>query len=167
MAKEKKVTGAAKAAVETKSVANVVANAKLVEAIKGFDIARSQTKSYLIEMAEVIQNEQCTKAEVVASIMEARGVEKSTAESQYSRHRKLFTDPDTLERAKSGDIEVSTLREPANKQKNPSQKKLAENREKKFATAVKQIVTCAKEGGTDRATVINTITRALKDAGVK
>lgn len=171
MSKEKKKSKSSSSSASAKAKAtetsNVVANPKLVAAIKSFDAVRAQAKSYLITIAEIAQNEQCTKAEVVASIMEARGVEKSTAETQYSRYRELFTDPDALEAARDGEVDVKTLRQPKVKQKNPSKKKQDENREKRFAKAVKDIVQCAKEGGQDKATVLNTISAALKNAGVK
>ncbi len=153
---------------DAKSESTVTANPRLVAALKQYEASREQTKSYLVDVATIAQEEQLTKHEIIASLMEARGIEKSTAESQYSRMKKLLTDPDALEELRTGESDLKTIREKTTKkQKNPSAKKQQENREKKFSAAVTTIVNCAKEGAMDRETILNTIKSALKKAGVK
>lgn len=164
----KKGDASSSAKAGAKAESTVVANPRLVAAIKSYQVAVEQTQSYLLDVATICQEEQLTKAEVVASIVEARGVKKETAEQQYSRMRKLLTDPDELEALRSGETDLKTLREKTKKtQKNPSTKKQAENREKRFAKAVSIIVNVAKEGGMDRETILNALKSALKKAGVK
>lgn len=158
----------ASAGTKSSATQNVVAHPRLVAAMKTYQTSLDQSQSYLVTIAEIVQNEQLTRAEVVASIMEARGVEKSTAESQYSRMVNILTKPEVLEELRSGDIDLKTARtKGVKKQENPSQKKKDENREKKFTQSVTKIVECAKEGGMDIQTVMNTIKSALKKAGVK
>lgn len=168
--KDKKKNGKASASAASKvsEPSKVVANARLVAAIKGHTEALGQAKSYLVTMAEIIQNEQLTKAEVIASIMEARGIDKKTAGEQYSRSKKIFTDPDTLEQLKAGEIDLKTARQAtAKKQENPSAAKKQANAEKNMAKAITTIVNIAKESGTDIATLLATVKAAAKKAGLK
>lgn len=156
------------ASAKSEATSHVVANTRLVAAIKLLEESKKQTQTYLVEVATIVQEEQLTRAEVVASLMEAKGIEKSSAESQYSRMKKLLNDPDLLEELKEGDIDLKTAREKSTtKQKNPSAKKKAESIEKRFAKALTTIVQCAKEGGMDRETVMNTVKTALKKNGIK
>ncbi len=158
----------ASAKAKADATSHVTANPRLVEAIKLFEESKAQTKTYLVDVATIVQEEQLTRAEVVASLMEAKGIEKSSAESQYSRIKKLLNDPETLEELRDGEIDWKTAREKsAAKKKNPSAKKKSENIEKKFSKAVTSIVQCAKEGNMDRETVMQTIKVALKKNGIK
>lgn len=164
----KKGETSSSATAKAKAESTVVANPRLVAAIKQYETSREQTQTYLVDVATIVQQEQLTKAEVVASIVEARGVKKETAEQQYSRMRALLTDPDALEQLRSGETDLKTIREKTKKtQKNPSTKKAQENREKRFAKAVSTICNVAKEGGMDRETIMNALKAALKKAGVK
>lgn len=157
-----------KASSKTKAASKVVANARLVAAIRAADNGMKQAQSLLVTMAEIAQNEDLTRPEVVASIMEARGVEKSTAESQYSRMKKLLTDPATLEALRSGEISLKAAREATKKQqKAPDAKKKKENAEKKIVKAVSSIVTLAKETAMDRASLVKMFVSALKKGGIK
>lgn len=165
---KKKKKGSASAKASAEAASNVVANPRLVEKIRGFDIARDQAKSFLVEVATVAQEEQCSKAEIVASIVEARGCTEKTAKEQYSRMKKLLTDPEALEELRNGTADLKTVRERTTKpQGNPSPKKAKENAEKKFAKGLSLVVTAAKEQGWDAATVLNTLKAKLKKEGVK
>lgn len=166
--KKKKKGKSASSKASAESTSEVVANARLVEAIKGFDVAREQAKSFLVEVATVAQEEQCSKAEIVASIVAARGCTEKTAKEQYSRMKKLLTDPEALEELRTGQADLKTVREKTTKkQSNPSPKKAKENAEKKFAKGLSLVVTAAKEQGWDAATVLNTLKAKLKKEGVK
>lgn len=72
-------------------------NPKLVTAIKGFHTGQAQAQSSLIDMIETVQNEQHNRKEVVACIMEALGKNQLEAEVMYSRMKRVFVDPQTLE----------------------------------------------------------------------
>lgn len=165
---KKSASSKATAKSTSDATSHVTANPRLVEAIKLFEESKAQTKTYLVDLATIVQEEQLTRAEVVASLMEAKGIQKNSAESQYSRLKKLLNDPDTLEELREGEIDWKTAREKSQKtQKNPSAKKKAENLEKKFSKAVTTIVQCAKEGNMDRETVMQTVKVALKKNGIK
>lgn len=156
-----------KATTKSEATASVVANVRLVAALKAYDTSLAQTQSYLVELGTIAQEEQLTRAEVVASLMEARGIEKSTAESQYSRMKAIITDPEALESLRSGEADLKTVREKTKKgQKNPSKDVAKKNAEKKFATAITTLVNASKELGLDRDSVIVTVKSALKKAGV-
>lgn len=157
-----------KASSKAKATSKVVANTRLVAAIRAADAGMKQAQSLLVTMAEICQSEDLTRPEVVASIMEARAVEKSTAESQYSRMKKLLTDPTTLEALRSGEISLKAAREATTKKQNaPSAEKKKASAEKRFVKAISTVVEMAKETGMDRSSVVKTLTSALKKGGVK
>ena len=167
-AKKDKKKKKAAASAKSEADSHVVANARLVAEIRGFDAAREQAKSFLVGVATVCQEEQLSKAEIVASIVEARGCTEKTAKEQYSRMKKILTDPDALEELRSGEADLKTVRDrTTKKQENPSPKKKKENAEKRFATGISTLVNTAKEMGWDAATCLNTLKAALKKAGVK
>lgn len=162
--KEKTSAASAKAKAEV----SAVANPRLVAAIKQLSASMIQTQSYLVDVATICQEEQLTKAEVILSLMEARGIKKETAESQYSRMRAILVDPDALEELRDGEADLKTIRDRTKKpQQNPSAKRQEENREKRYSKAISGIVAYAKESGTDRTTILNGVKSALKKAGVK
>lgn len=165
--KKNKSKGAS-AKSNAKVASKVTSNPRLVAAIKASDNAMKEAQSLLVTVAEIVQAEDLTRSEVVASIMEARGVEKSTADTQYSRMKKLLNDPETLQELKDGNITLKAAREKTKgTQKAPSASKKKENAEKKFTKAVSTIVEAALESGMDKATVLNVIKTALKKGGVE
>lgn len=163
-----KKKGNAAAGAKTAEKPPVVANTKLVEALRTFDRSKDETKSYLIDVATIVQEEQLTRAEVVASMIEARGVSKATAESQYSRMKKIFTDGETLEALRSGEIDLKTAREKSvKKQENPSATKKEENLEKRYAGALTKLLEAVKEMGTDLASFLASVKASAKKAGIR
>lgn len=159
---------ASKAETKESSKVMVKANERLVQALQGHDEAKSSAKSYLIDMATICQEEMLSKEEIVASIMEARGLDRKTAGEQFSRVRKILTDPDTLAELRDGTIDLQTARaRTVKKQKNPSTEKAQANAEKVITKAITQILGKAKELGLDLASIISTLKLAAKKAGVK
>lgn len=166
--KKKGSKAAASAGAKTAEKPPVVANAELVKALRTFDRSKDETKSYLIDVASIVQEKQLTRAEVVASMIEARGVSKATAESQYSRMKKIFTDSDTLEALRSGEIDLKTAREASvKKQENPSATKKEENLEKRYAGALTKLLEAVKEMGTDLASFLASVKASAKKAGIR
>lgn len=162
-----KSKGGAKSKADAKETVKVVANPRLVAAIQAADTAAMQHKSCLITIATIASEEQLTRAEVVVSLMEARGVEKTTAESQYSRMKGLLSDPKILEGLRSGEIDLKTARAATKKeQKNPSAEKKKENVEKRFNNGIKTLIEAAKEGGMDRTSVLTAVKSACKKNGI-
>ena len=163
-----KKKGKAAAGAKAAEKPPVVANTKLVEALRTFDRSKDETKSYLIDVATIVQEEQLTRAEVVASMIEARGVSKGTAESQYSRMKKIFTDGETLEALRSGEIDLKTAREKSvKKQENPSAAKKEENCEKRYTASLGKLLECVKEMGTDLASFLASVKASAKKAGIR
>lgn len=160
-------SGAKADAKETKKV-QVTANPRLVQALQNYDEARSQAKSYLVEVATIVQQEKLTKEEVIVSMVEARGIDRKTAGEQYSRIRKLLNDPATLEELRTGIIDLATARERTkSKQKNPSTEKKLANAQKNIVRAITTIINAAKESGTDLMSILSTFKAAAKKAGLK
>lgn len=164
--KNKKGSGSkASAATEEKQAA--VANPRLVAAIRVSDDAAGAYKSSLITIATICQEEQLTKGEVVASMMEARGCTKQTAESQYSRVQGLLKNPEVLEQLKNGEIDLKTARvATTKKQTNPSPEKKKESIEKRISKSLQNLVIACKEGGMDRASILVAVKSACKKAGI-
>lgn len=149
-------------------VSKITANPKLVAALQGHDEAKGQVKSYLIEMATICQEEQLSKEEVIASIMEGRSVDRKTAGEQYSRMKGILNDPKTLQELKDGVIDLQTARAKTKKtQENKSPKKAQENAEKVITRSISAIITKCKETGLALADVITTLKQAAKKAGLK
>jgi uncharacterized hydantoinase/oxoprolinase family protein len=154
-------------AKETTKVA-VTSNPRLVAMIKSYDGAVKQAKSYLIDLATIVQEEALTRNEVVASIMEGRGVEKSTAESQYSRIKALCSDPEALEKVKNSEMTLGQVRDSSKKtQANPSKEVKEKNANKRMSGGINQIIAAAKELGMDISTIVSSLKDAAKKAGLK
>lgn len=165
--KDKKKKTGSSAASKTAEKTQVASNPRLVAALKASDQAKMAFTGTLVAIATVTQEEQLTRAEVVASLMEARAVTKETAESQYSRMKKLLTDPELLEQLKNGEIDLKTARQnTTTKQKNPSAAKKKENIEKRFNKALATLIEAAKDGGMDKASLVNSVKSACKKAGI-
>lgn len=167
--KKNKKNSSSKAAAKSKEKQTVIANPRIVAALTSYDATLTQAKSYLVDLATIVQEEQCTKAEVVASIMQARpNITEKTAKEQYSRLKKILNSPESLEALRTGEATLATVREKTTKkQANPSAKKKAENLEKKFVKSVNGLIDFAKESGTDLKTIIESIRAKAKAAGVK
>lgn len=159
---------AAKPKVDAKPKVAVIANPRLVAAIKSYDVALAETQSYLVIVATIIQEEQLTRPEVVASLMEGRGCARETAESQYSRSKALFTRPEVLQKIKDGECTLAQARDNSKKpQTNPSQEVKMKNANLRMAKSIKGIVESAKELAMDLATVVSSLKDAAKKAGLK
>lgn len=163
----KKNKKAAKASSKAKATSKVVANVRLVEAIRASDQAMKTAQSLLVTVAEIVQSEDLTRNEVVASIMEARGVEETTAQSQYSRMKALLNDPETLQELKDGVITLKAAREKTKGTKTVSPKKKKENAEKKLIKGIGMAISAALESGWDWSTFLNTTKSAAKKAGLR
>jgi hypothetical protein len=151
----------------SKTVVKVQANARLVAALKKQRTAMEESKSYLVEAAEIAQNEDLTRQEVVASIMAARGIEKSSAESQYTRLKKIFTDPDALEALKNGEVDLKTAVQKTSEKREPSAKTKEKNAEKAAQTALGTLFKKAKEVGWTKRHLIRMIETGCKANGIK
>lgn len=167
--KKKKATSTKTSAdAKEKEVSKITANPKLVAALQGHDEAKGQVKSYLIEMATICQEEQLSKEEVIASIMEGRGIDRKLAGEQYSRMKGILNSPETLQELKDGVIDLQTARAKTKKsQENKSPKKAQENAEKVITRSISAILTKCKEAGISLVDIITTIKQAAKKAGLK
>lgn len=163
-----KAAASSNAKAGAKDTAKTVANPRLVEAIRSSDALKEQYKSSLVRLAEIYQNENCTRAEMVSSLIEARSCSKATAESQFSRMVKLLKNPDIFEQLKSGAIDLKVARQATKKkQAAPNKDKQRAAVEKRFATSLGKMLEAAKEGGYDLASILSSVRAAAKDEGIK
>lgn len=151
----------------SKETAKVSSNPRLVAALRSSDEAKMVFKTSLITIATIVQEEQLTRAEVVASLMEARSIEKTSADSEYSRMKGLLNNPEILEQFKNGEITLKAARSATvKKQKNPNPEKKKENIQKRFSGALTSLCNAAKEGGMDKASVLIAVKQHCKKTGI-
>ena len=166
--KNKPETKAEAKADKAKAAATAVANPKVVAAIRADDAARTEAASKLATLLQVVQDTECTRAELVASYIEAKNCTPATAQSQASRIMGLLKDPEVSQKLISGEITLKTAREATKKQQaNPNEAKKKENTQKRLNTALTGTITAAKELGIDRASLLSLVKEAAKKAGIK
>ncbi len=123
------------------------ANEELVGLFEKYDQVVEQAETYFIEMVEHIQKNQLDRATVVKSMMKARGITYETAQSQYSRMKKIFNNEEVLKDLKEGNITLKVAREKTvSGQKNPKAAK-PEAKEARFTNTLKAFAGAAKESG--------------------
>ncbi len=155
------------AKVKAGEKAEAAANEELVALFEQYDEATRKTESYFIELVEFIQDKQLDRATVVASMMKARGIDYGTANTQYSRMKKLLNNEEVLEELKSGQITMKIAREKTKKtQENPKSAK-PEAKEQRFTNTLKAFVAAAKESGFSRKEIMLSVEASLKDAGIR
>lgn len=156
-----------KVKVKAGAKAEAAANEELVSLFEGYDEGVKQAETLFVALVEFIQDNQVDRATVVASMMKARGINYESAQSQYSRMRKILNDEEVLEDLKSGKITLKVAREKTKTaQKNPKSAK-PEAKEAKYTNTLKAFVASAKESGYSRAEILVGVTAELKSAGIK
>lgn len=144
-----------------------VANAELVALFEKYDEGVRQAESYFIELVEFIQDNQMDRATVVASMMIARGINYDTAQTQYSRMKKIYNNEEVLQELKDGKISLKVAREKTKKtQANPKEAK-PEAKEQRYNSTLKSFVAAAKESGFSRREIMVSVEAELKSAQIK
>lgn len=166
--KEAKPTASAsKAEAKVEEVSKITANPRLVAALQNHDESKKAAKSYLVEMATIVQEEQLSKEEIITSIMEARECDRKYAGEQFSRLKSILMDPLTLQQLKDGVIDLQTAKKKtAKSQENKSPKKALENAEKVIIRSCTAICTKMKELGLSFAQVMATFKQIAKKNGI-
>lgn len=158
-------TPAAAAAVKVK--AEPVANEQLVAILEQYDLKVEQAESFFIEFVEFIQENQLERGIVVASMMKARSITFESAQSQYSRMKKLLNNEEVLQELKDGKITLKVAREKTTTaQANPASAK-PEAKEAKYSSTLKAFVNAAKESGLGRREILVGVEAELKAASVE
>lgn len=158
-------TPAAAAAVKVK--AEPVANEQLVAILEQYDLKVEQAESFFIEFVEFIQENQLERGVVVASMMKARSITFESAQSQYSRMKKLLNNEEVLQELKDGKITLKVAREKTTTtQANPASAK-PEAKEAKYNSTLKAFVNAAKESGLGRREILVGVEAELKAASVE
>lgn len=151
------------ATVKTKVKVKVEVHPKLLKLFKEQTAANEKAASVLVEIGEVIARDNVSNPVLIKTLMEARGIEESSAKSQVSRIRNLMKDKDSWEALKAGEVTVRAAVKGAQARRVPS----ARNNAKAFDAALNKLVTAAKALGQDRKTILTTIEAALDKGGVK
>lgn len=128
-------------------------------------------------MIETVLTEKISRADVVATLMKARKVTYETAQSQYSRMKNIWSNPDILAQLKAGEITLKVAREATTKkQADPAGanatapaggKTSNETKEARFERAKKAHVASVKECGFDLKSSMLSFEADLKAAGIK
>lgn len=165
------------AKAQTKPEAKV--HTKLESLIKTYDETMEKAESYYVEIAELVQTEKISRADVVATLMRARGITFETAQSQYSRMKGIWQNPEVLAQLKSGEITLRMAREKTTKKQAGTVAKDAaaagsakgtsatETKEARYERCRKALVASAKECGFDKKSVLLSIESDLTAAGIK
>ena len=154
----------------------------LLTLIKGYDDTVAKAESYYIEITELIQSEKLSRADVVATLMKARGITYESAQSQYSRMKQIWQNPEVLAKLKSGEITLKMAREstkktqagtadaaatPATGAGSAATSSEKETKEARYDRARKAHVAAVKECGFDLRSALMSFEADLKGAGVK
>jgi hypothetical protein len=160
----------AKASADTAK--QVTAHPGLVKLLKGIEEAKQRATSYLIDAATLVQKEQLSKEEVIASIMEARDCDRKYAGEQYSRLRQYLNKPEILEDLREGRItlkeaKVKVKGDKGSRTRKPSPKEIQQNAAKTITTSITRMLNAAKNAGIDLQSLLSTVKEAAKKAGIK
>lgn len=155
---------------------------KLLAAITKYDEHIQEAETYYVEMIELVLTEKISRADVVATLMKARKVTFETAQSQYSRMKKMWEKPEILEQLKKGEITLRVARDATTKkQANPASTgdgsasgapgstgtKSQETKEARYERVRKAHVAAVKECGFDFKSSMLSFEADLKAAGIK
>lgn len=155
---------------------------KLLAAISSYDQHIQEAETYYVEMIELVLTEKISRADVVATLMRARKITFETAQSQYSRMKKMWENPEVLKQLKAGEITLKVAREATTKkQANAangnatggtaegagSKTASTETKEARYQRAQKALIAAVKECGFDLKSALMSFEAELKSAGVK
>lgn len=150
-----------------KGVPEPVVHEGLVKIITNYDEHVEQAETYYVEMIEFIQGKQLSRADVVATLMRARGIGYETAQTQYSKMKGILNNKEILAELKAGKITLRVARErTTKKQENPKSSK-PEAKEAKYSNALKGLAAAAKECGFDFDSVMLSVKAELHSVGIK
>lgn len=141
---------------------------ELIVAIEEYDSAVSVAEEKFIALVEYIQENQVDKASVIGSLMKARGITYESAQTEFSKMKKIFNNEEVLADLKAGKITMKVAREKVKGEtkKNPDKAK-ADNKEAKFTNTLKAFTSAAKESGFSLKEIIVSVTAQLSAAGIK
>lgn len=156
-----------KTKVAVKAKAEAAPNTECVALFEAYDEAVATAEKTFIELVELIQEKQLDRATVIASMMKARGLSYESAQTEYSKMKKIFNNEEVLEELKAGKITMKVARaKTKSTQKNPKAAK-PEAKEQKFNSTLKSFVSACKESGFTRREILTTIEAELKSAEIK
>lgn len=153
--------------VKVKTDPNAKPNEELVSLFESYDEYVAKAEAKFVELVELIQEKQLDRNTVVVSMMQARGINYESANSQYSRMSKIFNNEEVLEELKAGKITMKIARERTKTpQKNPAATKPAA-KEARYTNTLKAFVAAAKESGLARREIMIGVEAELKAAQIK
>lgn len=149
----------------------------LQELIVQYDQHVQEAESYYVKIIEVIQRDKISRADVVQTLMKARGITFESAQSQYSRMKGIWQNEEVLKGLKDGSITLKMAREKTTKKQNsPASGKAGstssgdaskETKEARYERVRKAHVAAVKECGFDLRSALLSFEADLKGAGVK
>lgn len=148
----------------TKDKPEVVVHPGLMKLLKSEQQAAEQAASYLVEICELVEKDNISNAQLIKTIMEARGITDKSAASQASRIRSLMKDQESLQRLKDGEVTIRAAVKSAQTQQAAAGPK---NKQKAFDNALNKFVGAAKALGQDKKTILVTVDAALDEAKIK
>lgn len=144
-------------------------NVQLREAFVNYDSAMAEAERFYVEIIELIQGSNISKADVIATIMDARKIAYETAAGHFTKMKNIWTSPEILQKLKAGEITLKMARDATTKKsttKKAATSATTETKEARYDKVRKSLVASAKELGFDRKSVLLTVEADLKAAGV-
>src|SRR6266446_5253891 len=123
----------------TKEKPKVEVHSGLATLLKKHDEAATQAASYLVDVCEMVMKENISNPVLIKTIMEARGVNESSAKSQASRIRGFIKNKDQFQALKDGDITVRAAVKGAAASRPPTQA----NKQKRFDSTLTSFIEAA------------------------
>lgn len=164
-------SAAVKVAGKQAEASKVTANPRLVVLFKKYEGAKSEAQGFMVSMCELCQKEQLTREEIIASIMEAKDLNRKSAGEAYARISRFLNKPDILQDLKDGKYNLKEAKEKlkaaAKRTRVLSPKEVQKNAEKTITSSFTKAITAAKNSGMDMSALVNTLKEMAKKAGIK
>lgn len=149
---------------KTKEKVEVTVHPGLMKLIQQERQAAEQAATYLVEICELVEKENISNAQLIKTIMEARGIAEASARGQASRIRALLKDQTSLQNLRDGNVSVRAAVKSAQTSQAAAGPK---NKKKAFDRALNTFVAAAKALGQDKKTILVTVDAALSEAKIK
>lgn len=164
---------------KTKAQPEAKVHDELLVKMKAYDEATQKAESYYIEIIKIIQLQKISRADVVATMMRARSITFEAAQSQYSRMKGVWQNPEVLGQLERGEITLRMAREKTTKKQAATEQKAAgtantpgsggekESKESRYDRVRKAHVAAVKECGFDKKSAMLSFEADLNAAGIK
>jgi hypothetical protein len=148
----------------TKEKPIVTVHEGLFKLIKQEREAAEQAATYMVAICETVSKDNVSNAQLIKTIMEARGIAEASARGVASRIRSLLKDDTSLQKLRDGEVTVRAAVKSAQTRQAAAGPK---NKKKAFDRALNSFVAASKALGQDKKTLLVTVEAAFDEAKIK